>query len=248
MENKTYIYALTDPETGYVKYVGKTDRPAKRLKNHLNPSALAIKCRRTSWLRGLMNKGLMPGMLILEVVPVEAWRDRECYWIAFYRALGAGLVNTAEGGSGGVRPEWVTDEMRANMSAAKVGIKRSAESVRKQAEAQRGRKRNPETVAKMSAANKGKKPSAQCEAARLKAITGKKASEETRKKMSAASKGNDRAKKHDYIAIDKSGREYEVESLTEFCVTHGLNRARMSTLAAGDPKRKQHKGWTCRYK
>lgn len=247
MEKTTYIYALTEPGTTIVKYVGKTDRPAKRLRDHVQPSALAVKCRRTSWLRGLLNKGQMPGMAILEVVPVSTWKTRECYWIAFYRALGVRLVNTAEGGSGGMRSEWITDQMRANMSASKVGIKRSEESVRKQAETLRGIPRRPEVIAKMSAAHKGKRPSSQCEEARLKAITGSKHSAETKAKMGQSRRGNMNAAKHTYIATAPDGTEHVVERLAEFCAQHGLGKAHMNKVANGVKYYQQHKGWKCRF-
>lgn len=248
MEQPAYIYALTEPETGYVRYVGKADNPQERYRKHMLPSALAIRCRRTSWLRGLLNKNQRPGMVILEAVSQDRWKERECYWMAFYRALGCNLVNTAQGGSGGVLPEWVTPEAKAKMSAAQMGKKRDPDAIRRMAEKRVGVPRAPETIAKMSAAHKGKKPSVQCEEARLKAITGSTHSDETKAKMSQAHKGNQRAKKHDYIVTDPDGGEYKVESLAEFCKLHGLCRAHMSKVANGHKYYQQHKGWRCRFR
>lgn len=246
MEKPAYIYALTDPDTGDVRYVGKTNDLAGRLRRHILPSALAKRCRRTNWLNWLLKAGKMPCITLLEEVSQDRWKERECYWIAFYRGIGAQLVNTAEGGGGGVRSEWITEEWRANMSKARMGYKRSAESIEKQRAKLIGVPRTPETIAKMSLANKGKKPSVQCEEARLKVITGRKHSDEWRQKASARLAGNLRAKRNDYIATDPKGADHQVENLTEFCAAKGLTRSRMSSLANGDSLRTQHKGWKCR--
>jgi hypothetical protein len=247
MEKTTHIYALTDPDTGDVRYVGKADNPSDRHRKHMLPSALAIRCRRTSWLKGLINAGKKPGMEVLETVPDSQWKERECYWIEFYRALGVNLVNTARGGTGGVKPEWVTAEWRAKQSKAQTGKKQSAESIAKMVATRVGVPRKPETIAKMSAAHKGKRPSAQCEAARLKAITGKKHSAEHKQKIGAASKGNRYGQRHNYICIDPTGIEYTIDRLSEFCKAHDLNLICMMNVAKARENRRQHKGWKCKY-
>lgn len=246
MDELTYIYALTDPTTGEVRYVGKADNPKERLRKHLLPSALAIKCRRTSWLKGLLNAGLMPRLHVLEAVQVQDWKARECWWISFYNAIGPRLVNTAKGGTGGMLPEWITDEMRANMSAAHIGKKRSAESVEKQRQKRLGVPRSAETIAKMSAANKGKRVSDACEAARLLAITGVKQAPEHLAKRAEKLRGNRNAKRLAYVATDPNGREHKVDSLQKFCDMNGLSRPAMYKMAAGNKSYRQHKGWTCR--
>ena len=49
----TFIYALCDPRTGRVRYVGKADRPHARLREHLalsgrkRPAEIAAKQRAT---------------------------------------------------------------------------------------------------------------------------------------------------------------------------------------------------------
>ena len=248
MTKLAYIYALTDPETGEVRYVGKADNVGERLRKHLLPSALAIKCRRTSWLKGLLNAGKAPVLAVIEAVPHEQWKERECFWISFYNAIGRRLVNTAEGGTGGVKSEWITDEARANMSKAQMGKKRDPAAIEKMAAKRRGVPRDPSTIAKMSAAHKGRTPSAACKAAQLAAVKGSKRSDETKAKMSASAKGRPSPRRRAYVAVNAEGQEFAVEILDQFCAVHGLDRARMSGLANGDPKRSSHKGWTCKFK
>jgi hypothetical protein len=246
MNKPAFIYVLTDPNTGLVRYVGKTDYPEKRYRNHIHNSALAIKSHRTRWLKSLIEAGKKPLMIVIEQTSQEMWKQRECWWIAYYRGLGASLVNLAEGGTGGVRSEWITDEMRRNMSLAQIGKVRDRDAIERMAAKNRGKPRAPETIAKMSAANKGKKPSPQCIEAQRKALTGKKHSKELVERRTKHMPGNKFAKRHDYVAIYNNCVAFEVENLTEFCKEHDLNQARMRELAAGDPKRKQHKGWTCK--
>jgi len=210
------------------------------------PSALAVTNHRTSWIKSLLAQGKKPVMIVVEQVQYHAWKERECFWIAFYRGLGVRLVNLAEGGSGGMRPEWVTAETRKKQSLAQMGKVRDRDAIERMAEKRRGVARDASTVLKMSLAHKGKKPSQQCIEAQRKAVTGRKHTEEEKKKRAAAHIGNSYRKIHDYIAIYKNCVAFEVENLTKFCEEHGLDRARMAELAKGDPKRTQHKGWTCK--
>jgi hypothetical protein len=93
--SKTFIYALTDPRTGAVRYVGKANRPESRLRGHLKDRN---DCHRVHWLRQLREEGLRPGILILEEVEQDAWQDAERNWIEHYGF--DNLVNETRGGEG----------------------------------------------------------------------------------------------------------------------------------------------------
>jgi len=93
----TYIYGLVDPETGEMRYVGKSNNPKVRYQYHLadkntNP-------HKTAWISGLSKRGLKPNLVILEETTREKWEERERYWIKRYRDEGAPLVNILEGGA-----------------------------------------------------------------------------------------------------------------------------------------------------
>lgn len=96
-----FIYALCEPETLEVRYVGKASDPQVRYRRHLQPSELKPETHRTHWIRELLANEQRPALVILEEVKAERWQERERYWIEFYLAQGARLVNTAEGGQGG---------------------------------------------------------------------------------------------------------------------------------------------------
>lgn len=170
----TFIYALLDPTTHLIKYIGKANDPQLRLYRHMREKGHSHK---NSWLHGLKEKGLIPELIILEEVPVSQWQQREKYWITFYRSQGIDLVNGTDGGDGvhGMRH---TSEARRKISEAGKGnqygkghkptpqatMKRraslqghavSSETREKIADSKRGKPRSPETRAKLSQALKG---------------------------------------------------------------------------------------------
>jgi len=60
-----YIYALTEPETGEVRYVGKSDRPEARVASHRARSGAA---RVREWCDGLARRGVGPRLVVLFAV------------------------------------------------------------------------------------------------------------------------------------------------------------------------------------
>ena len=64
----TFIYGLTDPRTGEVRYVGKADHPERRVGEHLKAKD---PCHRVHWLQELKCIHLLTG-LVTETVPPEA--------------------------------------------------------------------------------------------------------------------------------------------------------------------------------
>jgi len=94
-----YIYALAEPDTLVVRYVGKATNLSRRMVNHRNEKGTTRKVR---WLARLRQQGLSPIMKILACVSAErdVWQAAETRWIAHYRALGCDLVNLTDGGEG----------------------------------------------------------------------------------------------------------------------------------------------------
>lgn len=87
------IYALCCPATGEVRYIGKANDSARRLKSHMRDSRrrnTPVYC----WIRSLA--GAVPVMLVL--ARVDDWKAAERSFIAQYRAQGARLLNLADGG------------------------------------------------------------------------------------------------------------------------------------------------------
>ena len=98
------IYALLDPDTHVVRYVGYTRQDiAERLKYHLWDARRWRKphgrTRKAVWIRGLVRRKKAPGMAILQQ-GVGEWAASEQLWIATFRAAGVDLLNMTVGGKG----------------------------------------------------------------------------------------------------------------------------------------------------
>ena len=99
-----WIYGLVDPTDHSVHYVGKTTNPEERWSDHLHDGCIASEATmnaRALWIRGLLDRGAAPFMVILEHVrPFRLWPERERWWIAEGRRLKWPLTNVSEGGEG----------------------------------------------------------------------------------------------------------------------------------------------------
>lgn len=177
-----YIYDLSDPRTGCVRYVGKSIRPRERLATHIREArgGSVVHCKR--WIAGLLAEGLAPVLSIIEESSVDGASDAERYWIGCLRLAGAQLTNQTPGGDGQA-----------------VGYKPSAELLAKLLAAAKGRKATPEQRARMREAFTTPQVSARrsqllkeryADPEKSRAITGPtrgmKLSDETKRRMSAA--------------------------------------------------------------
>jgi hypothetical protein len=113
--NKTYIYTLSDPTTNEIRYVGKTDYPDKRYKQHLN--SRLNNTYKEQWIFGLKDKGFVPKFEILDIVEKSEWVYWEQYWICQIKQWGFRLTNIGIGGEGGN----CTLETRKKISDSKKG-------------------------------------------------------------------------------------------------------------------------------
>lgn len=146
-----HVYALIDPRTNLVRYVGVTFRGLQRRFNEqLSRARKGGRTHRDCWIRSLLNKGLSPVQCLLDLGTGD-WRVAEKRWIAFYRASGQ-LVNHTDGGEGtpGCIP---TKETREKWSKIRRG--RKYEPGRRSG--MLGKHHSPETRAKIAAAGRGRK-------------------------------------------------------------------------------------------
>lgn len=88
------IYALTDPSSSAVCYVGQTrNSPEYRLWCHMRDKYCSQSKR--EWMVGMIEHGLKPGLVVLQVVVCCAYGASECEarWIDIFRRAGAPLFN-----------------------------------------------------------------------------------------------------------------------------------------------------------
>lgn len=246
------IYALADPQTNQIRYVGATTRAcSRRFMEHWTRS-LRSKTHVERWIAHLRRMGMRPQFLVLER-EVEDWGARERYWIAKLQNQGIDLTNGTIGGEGtlGHIKSALT---RARLSAALTGKKLSPERV----ERMRQRRATPETCQKISAAQKGKKARPESCAKRSESMKrlwasgyrhspeavarmsaarrGATLSVETRQKISESKKGKPR-KAHSREVIEKIAEKHRGMKRSP------ETRAKMSAAKAGVSKNeafKQH--------
>lgn len=150
---KISIYALKDPRTDKIRYVGKTNQSLKaRISAHFMDKC---KCLRTQWMSELKSLGLRPVFIILESLEAGTpWQDREIYWIAKMRSIGADLTNSTSGGEGVPN---LPKETRERMRKTWLGRKHTPESIMELKKARALRVFTDETRAKMSKSQTGRK-------------------------------------------------------------------------------------------
>lgn len=232
----TFIYALCDPRTETLRYVGKSNSPVRRLERHLREARTLRSCHRHDWLASLLAAGVKPSLCILEECAASVWAEREQFWIAFHRAAGCDLVNNSDGGEGNEGYVF-SPESRARMSAARKGRpkpegfgtkisaansgqKLTPEQAERQREAQQAKVITPEHRARMTQGRIGMKMSAECLAKRF----------------------NARAK--EYILTSPDGVEHHIKGLAKFSRENDLSYSNLCGVLAG--RHAHHKGWRIR--
>jgi hypothetical protein len=129
------VYALVDPRTQQVRYIGKSCSGMERPRQHAMPCFLRGKTHKENWVRAVLGAGLEPEIRVLEAVSgPEALSEAERAWITHGREAGWPLTNATSGGDG------------------LPGLVRTAEHRRKVSEALKGRPLPDSTRAAMAAA------------------------------------------------------------------------------------------------
>lgn len=142
------VYALIDPRSHQLRYIGKALKTEQRERNHFNQCKYEHSPK-GEWMRELRSAGLQPEMIVIdECEPAES-ANREKYWIARALSRSAPLLNMKSGGQGRVK---TSAETRRRISEAVKGKGHGAEWRVNHAEFMRGRKASLETKAKMGRA------------------------------------------------------------------------------------------------
>lgn len=89
---KTFIYIFICPIDGVPKYVGKSNNPEKRLKDH----CLDFRCMdldKATWIRTLKKQKLRPILVVIDEVDSYEWKERELWWCNYFKSYGYKLFN-----------------------------------------------------------------------------------------------------------------------------------------------------------
>lgn len=150
---ETTIYALCDPDTGAIRYIGKSVDVARRYKSHLSARDYQHTPIRR-WVAKVKRAGKVPTLRVLEVCG-EDWVERERHWIAASRAAGADLLNLSDGGDGAPGVRRTAEQRAASSRLAKAQGRRPPSHLRKSAQTFLGHTHTDEARQRISDARQG---------------------------------------------------------------------------------------------
>lgn len=151
----TFVYALCEPDTTTVRYIGMTKNLKRRFKEHLKASS-KISSHLGNWLSMILSQGKTPKMIVLREVDSDKGPEAEADFIRLARGCGMNLVNATDGGEGVVNPSPETNAKRSAALTLEIRAKMSADN----SGANNpffGEKHTPETRVKMSLLNSGER-------------------------------------------------------------------------------------------
>lgn len=139
--NETYIYCLL--HNNEVKYVGKSDNPNQRFKEHIKKSKYK-KTYKDNQINSLIESSQKPELLILDKVPFNNFGFWEDFYIDLFKSFGFKLTNMVPGGGGGnfgdevnkkisekLKGRIINDIWRDNMRKGCIGRKHTKETKEK---------------------------------------------------------------------------------------------------------------------
>lgn len=179
---KVWIYALADPNTEQIRYVGKANNPEQRLARHLC-HAKSGTCHRDRWIQKLWESGQNPVLILLHRATASNWQKLERKWIKHFRNQDS-LTNVTDGGDG-VIGYIFTEKVKQRISVSLK--KRFADHP--ESNPMFGRCHTEEAKQKISLANLGKHHSEEAKQKIAIARLGNCLSEKTKQKISVSQRG-----------------------------------------------------------
>jgi len=92
----THIYILICPITKHIKYVGKSNSPKRRAKDHMLDFR-GVPVDRMLWLDEIKRRKLKPILEVIDTINIEEWKYWEEFWISYFKSIGAELFNKRSG-------------------------------------------------------------------------------------------------------------------------------------------------------
>lgn len=135
-----YIYTLSDPFTGNVRYVGQSVKPKNRLRRHLLDAPFK-RTHKECWIYGLLQREAKPIIDILDIGNIENIDALEIYWIEQLRQWGFPLVNIEPGGQ---KSKSKSKETIEKIRKSLTGKKQSRETIEKRSRSLAETWKNPE--------------------------------------------------------------------------------------------------------
>lgn len=119
-----FVYALVEPHTRLVRYIGKTTKGSKRYRDHLLASNLKSNTHKNHWIKSLLQTGEQPECHVLEYTQEKRLDETERWWILYAKLSLWPLTNATEGGEGSAG-RVISSETRRKISESLKGRKLS---------------------------------------------------------------------------------------------------------------------------
>lgn len=150
-ESSVSLYALCDPRTHEVRYIGRSIDPARRFRSHLRDRSVS---HRTNWITNLRRAGYAPELLLIALIDAAYANAYEVALIRRARDLGWRLTNLTVGGEGQIILEPQKEAIR-RANRARIWTPESRAKVSATISAvQRGTRHTPETIERMRIAQR----------------------------------------------------------------------------------------------
>lgn len=95
------VYGLVDPDSGRIRYIGKTNDIKRRFRVHINAAKNHAKYMVHHWIRSILDSGKSPHFRVLQLCFSPACAlQAEVEWIARLKESGENLCNLTQGGEG----------------------------------------------------------------------------------------------------------------------------------------------------
>jgi hypothetical protein len=145
------IYALIDPVTNEIKYIGQTHRKLEtRLKEHIYDCIRRPRSsNKVKWINSLIVKNKLPSIELLEIVEENNLKYKESHWILESIKNGNMLTNSTEGGEFCTYGSKLSSDVRKHMS------KKAKERSKGSNNVMWGKKHKESSKKKMSEKKKG---------------------------------------------------------------------------------------------
>lgn len=153
---KIYIYVLKHPVTKEVRYVGQTVNVNKRYQEHLCVNEKDAALHKGRWINKLLKVDLKPTIEVVEIVSNLNWKDRERYWISYYKSSKNNLTNLTDGGEGVLGLKF-SSRVKRKLSQTHHGIRLSAYHRQRISEGHIGHLVSEQTREKLRLAHTGKR-------------------------------------------------------------------------------------------
>lgn len=125
--NNFIIYGLIDPNTDYIRYIGKSVSGLKRAREHMKPSSLKNdgNTHKANWIRSLKKQNLKYNIIVLDKANnFNELYEKEQYWIQTFKSQNYEFLTNSQDGGPGSPGRIINLETRQKMStsAKKAGL------------------------------------------------------------------------------------------------------------------------------